>query len=97
MILIVMAVIIMSARNVMRLKLGETILLRNTKMVKNHSHNYVPVDVLWLSLWASMSRSEKAKVGWVVLACKCGAVKTVRAYLETGKSLLVEHQRLTKA
>jgi len=60
-------------------------------------HDFVPVDVLWLDVWGAMSDGKKAKVGWVVLACKCGGVKTVRASLRTGKSLLEEYQMLKKA
>ena len=56
-------------------------------------HDFVPVDVLWLKLWGVMGEDKKPKVGWVVLACKCGAVKTVKAKLLTGKLILEEYQK----
>ena len=59
-------------------------------------HDFVPVDVLWLKLWGAMSYGNPPKVGWVVLACKCGAVKTVRAHLTTKNVLLMEYLKLTK-
>lgn len=65
-------------------------------------HNFVPVDVLWINLWGAMKGDpmytcrppRPPKVGWVVLACKCGAVKVVKARLVNGKSMLEEYQKM---
>lgn len=67
-----------------------------------HKHKFVPVEVLWLKLWGVMQGDvlyktpKPPKVGWVVLACECGAVKTVRARLTTGKTILAQYQKLNK-
>lgn len=42
---------------------------------KKHRHKFVPVDVIWLSIWASMNSGKLPKPRYVVLACTCGAVK----------------------
>lgn len=46
---------------------------------KKHRHKFVPVDVIWFGLWGSMNADKLPKVGYVVSACACGVVKTVKA------------------
>jgi hypothetical protein len=47
-------------------------------MKEKHVCEFVPVDVTWINYWTGWHK-EKAKPKHVVLACKCGNVKLIKA------------------
>lgn len=63
--------------------------------VKNpkHKHDYVPVEILWLSIWGNLGKGKKPTVLWVATACECGAIKLVPAKLKNSKKELVEYYK----
>ncbi len=45
-----------------------------------HNHDYVPVGVTWAEYW--IENKQKRRPKHVVLACKCGAVRLVKAKMQ---------------
>jgi len=44
-----------------------------------HKHEFIPVEIAWLSYWGNLDEGKPPKPVHVILACECGTIKLVPA------------------